>query len=102
VVREPVGVVGAVLPWNFPVMTLAWKIAPALAAGNSLVLKPPEQASLSTLRLAELAARAGIPETVFNVVPGLGEVAGRALGLHPDVDMIRFTGSTEVGREFLR
>jgi gamma-glutamyl-gamma-aminobutyraldehyde dehydrogenase len=102
VVREPIGVVGAVLPWNFPLMTLAWKIAPALAAGNSLVVKPPEQASLSTLRLAELAASAGIPEGVFNVVPGLGKVAGRALGLHPDVDVISFTGSTEVGREFLR
>jgi len=102
IVREPVGVVGAVLPWNFPAAMLAWKIGPALAAGNSVVVKPPELASLSTLRIAELAAEAGIPDGVFNVVPGIGEVTGRAVGLHPDVDMVTFTGSTEVGREFLR
>jgi gamma-glutamyl-gamma-aminobutyraldehyde dehydrogenase len=102
IVREPVGVVGGVLPWNFPMAMLAWKIGPALATGNSVVIKPPELASLTTLRLAELAHEAGVPSGVFNVVPGLGHVAGRALGLHPDVDMITFTGSTEVGREFLR
>jgi gamma-glutamyl-gamma-aminobutyraldehyde dehydrogenase len=100
--REPVGVVGAVLPWNFPAAMLGWKLGPALAAGNSVVVKPPELASLSTIRMAELAAEAGIPDGVFNVVPGLGEVAGRALGLHPDVDVITFTGSVEVGRQMLR
>lgn len=102
IVREPVGVVGGVLPWNFPMAMLAWKIGPALVTGNSVVIKPPELASLTTLRLAELALEAGIPRGVFNVIPGLGHVAGRALGLHPDVDMITFTGSTEVGRQFLR
>lgn len=102
IIREPIGVVGAVLPWNFPAAMLAWKMAPALAAGNSLVVKPPELASLSTLRIAELATQAGVPDGVFNVVPGLGHVAGKALGLHMDVDMITFTGSTEIGREFLR
>jgi gamma-glutamyl-gamma-aminobutyraldehyde dehydrogenase len=102
IVREPVGIVGGVLPWNFPMAMLAWKIGPALATGNSVVIKPPELASLTTLRLAELALEAGVPRGVFNVVPGLGHVAGKALGLHPDVDMITFTGSTEVGREFLR
>lgn len=102
IVREPVGVVGGVLPWNFPMAMLAWKIGPALATGNSVVIKPPELASLTTLRLAELAFEAGMPRGVFNAVPGLGHVAGRALGLHPDVDMISFTGSTEVGRQFLR
>jgi gamma-glutamyl-gamma-aminobutyraldehyde dehydrogenase len=91
-----------VLPWNFPLMTLAWKIGPALATGNSLVIKPAELASLTTLRLAELATEAGIPDGVFNVVPGLGHIAGKALGLHPDVDVVTFTGSTEVGRAFLR
>lgn len=102
IVREPVGVVGMVLPWNFPAGTLSWKIAPALAAGNSIVVKPAELAPLSTLRIAELALDAGIPAGVFNVVPGLGHVAGKALGLHPDVDVISFTGSTEIGRQFLR
>lgn len=102
IVREPVGVVGAVLPWNFPAQVLAWKLGPALAAGNSLVVKPPELAPLSTLRLAELAVEAGLPPGVFNVVPGLGHVAGRAVGVHPDIDAVSFTGSTEVGREFLR
>lgn len=102
VVKEPIGVVGAVVPWNFPVAVLMMKIAPALAAGNSVVVKPPELASLSALKLAELAHRAGVPRGVFNVVPGLGEVAGRALGLHHEVDVITFTGSTEVGRYFLQ
>lgn len=102
ILREPIGVVGAVLPWNFPIMMAAWKVAPALTAGNSMIVKPAELTSLSTLRLAELAADAGVPEGVFNVVPGLGETAGQALGRHPDVDMVSFTGSTEVGRMFLR
>lgn len=102
IVREPVGVVGAVLPWNFPAQVLAWKLGPALAAGNSIIVKPPELAPLSTLRLAELALDAGLPPGVFNVVPGLGHIAGRSVGLHPDIDVVTFTGSTEVGREFLR
>lgn len=102
IVREPIGVVGAVLPWNFPVMLAAWKAAPALAAGNSVVVKPAELTSLSTIRLAELGAEAGLPPGVLNVVPGLGETAGQALGRHPDVDALSFTGSTEVGRLFLR
>jgi gamma-glutamyl-gamma-aminobutyraldehyde dehydrogenase len=102
VLREPVGVVGCVIPWNFPAQMAAWKLGPALAAGNSVVLKPAEQTSLSALRMAELAAEAGLPEGVFNVVPGLGETAGQALGRHPDVDMVAFTGSTEVGRYFLK
>lgn len=100
--REAVGVVGAVLPWNFPLAMAAWKAAPALAAGNSLVIKPAELTSLSTIRLAEIGAEVGIPDGVLNVVPGYGETAGRALGCHPDVDVVSFTGSTEVGRMFLR
>jgi gamma-glutamyl-gamma-aminobutyraldehyde dehydrogenase len=102
IVREPVGVVAAVLPWNFPLAVLAWKIGPALCTGNSVIVKPPEQAPLSTIRIAQLATEAGIPDGVFNVVPGRGEVAGRALGLSRDVDAIAFTGSTAVGRQFLR
>ena len=102
IVREPVGVVGAVLPWNFPLMMAAWKIGPALAAGNTMVLKPAEQTSLSTIRLVELATEAGLPDGVLNVVPGFGETTGKALGLHPGVDCVAFTGSTEVGRHFLR
>jgi 4-(gamma-glutamylamino)butanal dehydrogenase len=102
IVREPVGVVGAVLPWNFPAAMLGWKLGPALAAGNSVIVKPAELSPLSALRIAEVAAEAGIPDGVLNVVPGLGETAGRALGLHPDVDAVSFTGSTEVGRHFLR
>jgi gamma-glutamyl-gamma-aminobutyraldehyde dehydrogenase len=102
IVREPLGVVGAVIPWNFPIQMAAWKIGPALATGNSVILKPAEQTSLSALRLAELAAEAGLPPGVFNVVPGFGETAGQALGRHPDVDLVAFTGSTEVGRLFLR
>jgi len=101
VTREPVGVVGAVTPWNFPLMINSWKLAPALVTGNSVVLKPAEQAPLSALRLAELAIEAGIPPGVLNVVPGLGETAGRAIGLHPGVDAVTFTGSTEVGKMFL-
>lgn len=101
VLREPVGVVGAVLPWNFPVLMLAWKVAPALAAGNSVVVKPSELTSLSAIRVAELAVEAGVPAGVLNVVPGFGESAGQALGRHRDVDVVSFTGSTEVGRLFL-
>lgn len=102
IVREPVGVVGQVVPWNFPAMTLGIKIAPALASGASLVVKPAEQTSLSTLRLAELAVEAGIPDGVLNVVPGMGETAGQAIGRHMDIDVVSFTGSTEVGRYFLQ
>ncbi|MCM5705790.1 aldehyde dehydrogenase [Larsenimonas salina] len=101
VTREPIGVVGAVLPWNFPAMMAGWKLGPALITGNSVVLKPAELTSLSTTRLAELAHEAGIPAGVLNVVTGLGHVAGKAIGLHPDIDLSAFTGSTEVGRKFL-
>ncbi len=101
VVREPIGVVACILPWNFPLLMAAWKMGPALAAGNSVIIKPAEQTSMSTLRLAELAHEAGIPRGVLNVVTGLGETTGKALGLHADVDMVSFTGSTEVGRMFL-
>jgi gamma-glutamyl-gamma-aminobutyraldehyde dehydrogenase len=99
--REPLGVIGAVIPWNFPLDMASWKLAPALAAGNSVVLKPAEQSPLSALRLAELFSEAGLPDGVLNVVPGFGETAGRALGLHGDVDCLAFTGSTEVGKLFL-
>ena len=102
IVREPVGVVGAVVPWNFPLLMATWKVAPALAAGNSVIVKPAELTSLSAIRMAELAAEAGIPDGVLNVVPGFGETAGQALGRHMDVDMVTFTGSTEVGRFFLK
>jgi acyl-CoA reductase-like NAD-dependent aldehyde dehydrogenase len=102
IVREPVGVVGAVVPWNFPLLMASWKVGPALAAGNSVVLKPAEQSPLTALRIAELAVEAGVPPGVLQVVPGLGETAGRAIGLHPDVDLVAFTGSTEVGKLFLR
>ena len=100
--REALGVIGAVVPWNFPLDMAAWKLAPALAVGNSVVLKPAEQSPFSALRLAELALEAGLPEGVLNVVPGLGAEAGRALGLHPDVDCLVFTGSTEVGKYFMQ
>ncbi|KWU15972.1 aldehyde dehydrogenase [Achromobacter xylosoxidans] len=102
VTREPLGVVAAVVPWNYPLLMAAWKVAPALAAGNSVILKPAEQSSLSALRLAALAEQAGIPAGVFNVVPGTGPVAGSALGLHPDVDCVAFTGSTATGKRFMR
>ncbi|MDE2219070.1 MAG: aldehyde dehydrogenase [Gammaproteobacteria bacterium] len=98
ITREPVGVVGAIVPWNFPMIMAAWKIAPVLAAGNSLVLKPSEKSPLSALRLAEFALEAGVPPGVFNVVPGFGSTAGRALALHLDVDAIAFTGSTATGK----
>ena len=99
--REPVGVVAAIVPWNFPMMIGAWKIAPALAAGNSVVLKPAEGASLSLLKLAALCAEAGLPEGVLNVVTGRGAISGEALGLHRDVDVLAFTGSGPVGRQLL-
>ena len=102
ILREPVGVVGAVLPWNFPLLMLAWKIGPALAAGNSVIVKPAEQTALTALRVAELAAEAGVPRGVLQVLPGDGPSVGEPLGLHPGVDMVSFTGSTETGRRFLR
>jgi acyl-CoA reductase-like NAD-dependent aldehyde dehydrogenase len=102
ITREPLGVVGAVVPWNFPLLMAAWKFAPALAAGNSMVLKPAEQSPLTALRVAELGAEAGLPPGVFNVVPGFGQTAGQALGRHMDVDAVSFTGSTEVGKLFLK
>jgi acyl-CoA reductase-like NAD-dependent aldehyde dehydrogenase len=101
ITREPVGVVAAVIPWNFPLLMAAWKVGPALATGNSVIVKPAEQSPFTALRLAELAVEAGVPEGVLNVVPGLGEQAGRAIGLHPDIDAVAFTGSTEVGKLFL-
>jgi gamma-glutamyl-gamma-aminobutyraldehyde dehydrogenase len=99
--REPVGVVGAIVPWNFPLMIGSWKLAPALAAGNSVVLKPAESASLTLLRFAELASEAGLPDGVFNVVTGQGSVVGEALALSMDVDVMVFTGSGGVGRRLL-
>ena len=102
IVREPVGVVAAVLPWNFPLLMLAWKIAPALAAGCCVIVKPAEQTSLTALHIAELAHEAGIPRGVLQVLPGDGPSVGEPLGLHPGVDMVSFTGSTETGRRFLR
>jgi len=102
VTREPLGVVGAVVPWNFPLDMATWKCAAALAVGNSVVLKPAEQSPLSALRLAELAIAAGLPEGVLNVVPGFGPTAGKALGMHMDVDCLAFTGSTPVGKLFLQ
>ncbi|WP_434030777.1 aldehyde dehydrogenase [[Pseudomonas] boreopolis] len=102
VTREPLGVVGAIVPWNFPLLMAAWKIAPALATGNSVVLKPSEKSPLSALRLAELVAEAGVPDGVFNVVPGTGPGAGEPLALHMDVDGLVFTGSTAVGRKLLQ
>lgn len=98
ITREPLGVVGAIVPWNFPMLTTAWKVAPALATGNSVVLKPAEQSPLTAIRLGQLALEAGIPEGVFNVVPGYGRTAGKALACHMDVDGIFFTGSTATGR----
>lgn len=101
ITREPIGVVGAVLPWNFPALMLAWKIGPALSVGNSVVVKPAEQTSLATLRIAELALEAGLPAGVLSVVTGFGAEAGEALGRHDDVDLIAFTGSTVTGKRFL-
>ncbi|GLS25089.1 aldehyde dehydrogenase family protein [Marinibactrum halimedae] len=96
--RMPLGVIGAIVPWNYPLIIAGWKIGPALVLGNSVVLKPAEQSSLASIHLAKLAKEAGIPDGVFNVVPGLGEEAGKALSEHDDVDLIAFTGSTSVGR----
>ena len=100
--RVPLGVVAAVVPWNFPLLMSSWKISPALATGNSLILKPAEQSPLTAIRIAELGSEAGLPDGVFNVIPGYGETAGQALGRHMDVDCIAFTGSAEVGKFFLR
>jgi phenylacetaldehyde dehydrogenase len=97
-VREPIGVVGQIIPWNFPLLMAAWKLGPVLATGNTVVLKPAEQTPLSALRLGELLLEAGIPEGVVNIVPGFGETAGAALAAHDDVDKVAFTGSTEVGK----
>lgn len=101
VVREPIGVVGLVLPWNFPLLMLAWKIGPSLAAGCSVVVKPAKETTLTALRVAQLAHEAGVPAGVFNVLPGGGKEVGEPLGLHMDVDMVSFTGSTATGRRFL-
>jgi acyl-CoA reductase-like NAD-dependent aldehyde dehydrogenase len=98
ITKEPLGVVAAIVPWNYPLLMAVWKIAPALASGNTVVLKPAAQASLVNLRLAELGTAAGLPDGVLNVVPGRGDVAGKALALHMDVDAVTFTGSTSVGR----
>ena len=100
--REPIGVVGQIIPWNFPLLMASWKLAPALACGNSVVLKPSEETPLSALLLAELLQQAEVPDGVVNVVPGRGEVAGARLASHPDVDKIAFTGSTEVGKLIAR
>jgi phenylacetaldehyde dehydrogenase len=100
--REPVGVVGQIIPWNFPLLMAAWKLAPALACGNTVVLKPAEQTPLTALRLGELFVEAGFPEGVVNIVTGFGETAGAALSAHPDVDKVAFTGSTEVGKLILQ
>ena len=102
VTREPVGVVGAIVPWNFPLLMASWKLGPALAAGNSVVLKPSEKSPLTAIRVAELASEAGLPEGVLNVLPGFGQTAGKALALHMDVDCIAFTGSTATGRLMLQ
>lgn len=102
IVKEPAGVVGLVLPWNFPLLMCAWKVAPALAAGCSVIVKPAEQTPMTALRLAALAMEAGVPAGVFNVLLGLGEITGEAIGRHMDIDIVSFTGSTEVGAYFLR
>lgn len=100
-VHEPLGVIGAVVPWNFPLLMAIWKVAPALAMGNSVILKPAEQSPLTALRLGELALEAGLPDGVLNVVPGLGRNAGQAIGRHMDIDMVAFTGSGAVGRQLM-
>lgn len=102
VVREPIGVVGLVLPWNFPLLMLAWKIGPSLAAGCSIVVKPAKETTLTALRVAELAHQAGVPAGVFNILPGGGKEVGEPLGMHMDVSMVSFTGSTATGRLFLK
>ena len=102
IVKEPAGVAGAVLPWNFPLLMATWKIAPSLSVGCSAVIKPAEQTPLSTIRLAELMREAGVPDGVINIIPGYGETAGQAIGMHNDIDTVSFTGSSEVGRMFMR
>ena len=102
ITREPVGVVAAIVPWNYPMIMASWKIAPALAMGNSVILKPSEKSPLTALRLGELALEAGIPPGVLNVLPGYGHEAGSALGLHMDIDCIGFTGSTRIGKQILQ
>src|ERR1700682_5595749 len=99
--REPVGVVGAITPWNFPLMLAVWKIAPALACGNTVVIKPASNTALSLLKFAEYAKECGLPAGVLNVIPGRGSVVGNAIVDHPGVDAIAFTGSTEVGRQLM-
>src|ERR1700751_3568415 len=99
--REPIGVCGAITPWNGPIIRAALKIGPALAAGNTLIFKPAEQTSLTALRLGELALEAGLPPGVINIVTGLGEEAGAAIAAHPGIDKVAFTGSTEVGKQIL-
>jgi gamma-glutamyl-gamma-aminobutyraldehyde dehydrogenase len=101
IVREPMGVVACVLPWNFPMMMFAWKVGPALAAGNSVIVKPAALTSMTALRIAELATEAGIPAGALNVITGRGSVVGEAIGMHPDIDAMAFTGSTAVGRQLL-
>src|ERR1700733_9106617 len=100
--REPVGVVGQIIPWNFPLLMAAWKLGPALATGNTVILKPAEQTPLTALRLAGLIAEAGIPEGVLNVITGMGPGAGSSIAEHPDIDKVAFTGSTEVGKIILK
>ena len=102
ITREPLGVVAAITPWNYPMENVAWKIAPALASGNSLILKPAEQSSLSAIYLGQLSVEAGIPDGVFNVIPGIGQITGQTLALHKDVDAISFTGSTDVGKHIMQ
>ncbi|KAE8996918.1 Retinal dehydrogenase 1, partial [Phytophthora rubi] len=99
---EPVGVCAQIIPWNFPLLMMAWKLGPALAAGNTIVLKPAEQTPLSALRVGELIVEAGFPKGVVNIVPGVGAEAGRHLAQHPNVDKVAFTGSTEVGYQIMR
>ncbi|MHC8305619.1 aldehyde dehydrogenase [Pseudomonas sp. PB3P13] len=101
ITREPVGVVAAIVPWNFPLIMASWKFAPALAAGNSFILKPSEKSPLTAIRIAQLALDAGIPKGVFNVLPGLGHTVGKALALHMDVDVLAFTGSTVIAKQLL-
>ncbi|MCS2168241.1 aldehyde dehydrogenase PuuC [Scandinavium manionii] len=102
IVREPIGVVAAVVPWNFPLLLACWKLGPALASGNSVILKPSEKSPLTAIRLAQLAKQAGLPDGVFNVISGFGHEAGQALSQHPDVDVITFTGSTRTGKQLLK
>lgn len=101
VTREPVGVVGAIVPWNFPLLMACWKLGPALATGNSIVLKPSEKSPLTAIRIAQLAIEAGIPAGVLNVLPGYGHTVGKALALHMDVDTLVFTGSTKIAKQLM-